>query len=211
MGSGLAIQLVADGHSVAVIDKKPTAFRLARNHWLFNRTWGVDIAVSTPHQFTAMVDEEAVSVGTLVRLLQLGDGGASLVEVTLAADSPVVGRLISEIDVPREATIVAIVRHRDVIVPRGDTRLVTRVWWSATRSWRWSRARPRMPSPNCWSAYRWKSARTEAARSAGCRGRGTPRGVSAPPARGGRDAGRGRRTGSPDDRSRAQRVNRSRL
>ena len=94
-----------------------------RNHWLFNRTWGVDIAVSTPHQLTAMV-EEAVSVGTLVRLLQLGDGGASLVEVTLAADSPVVGRLISEIDVPREATIVAIIRHRDVIVPRGDTRLV---------------------------------------------------------------------------------------
>lgn len=27
VGSGLAIQLVADGHSVAVIDKKPTAFR----------------------------------------------------------------------------------------------------------------------------------------------------------------------------------------
>ncbi len=94
-----------------------------RNHWMFNGTWGVDIAVSTPHQLTAMV-EEAVSVGTLVRLLQLGDGGANLVEVTLAGNSPVVGKLISEIDLPAHATIVAVVRNRDVVVPRGDTRFI---------------------------------------------------------------------------------------
>jgi trk system potassium uptake protein len=94
-----------------------------RNHWMFNQTWGVDIAVSTPHQLTAMV-EEAVSVGTLVKLLSLGDGGASLVEVTLAGSSPAVGKLIADLDIPREATIVAVVRARHVVVPRGDTRLV---------------------------------------------------------------------------------------
>jgi trk system potassium uptake protein len=94
-----------------------------KNHWMFNQTWGVDIAVSTPHQLTAMV-EEAVSVGTLVKLLSLGDGGASLVEVTLAASSPAVGKLIADLDIPREATIVAVVRSRHVVVPRGDTRLV---------------------------------------------------------------------------------------
>ncbi len=94
-----------------------------KNHWMFNQSWGVDVAVSTPHQLTAMV-EEAVSTGTLVKLLQLGDGGAALEEVTLAASSPVVGKLISEIDIPLDATVVAIVRNRQVIVPRGDTRLV---------------------------------------------------------------------------------------
>jgi trk system potassium uptake protein len=94
-----------------------------RNHWLFNRSWGIDVAVSTPHQLTAMV-EEAVSVGTLVRLLTLGDGGAGLVEVTLAPNSPVVGKLISELDIPRDSTIVAIVRGGGVIVPRGDSRFV---------------------------------------------------------------------------------------
>ena len=94
-----------------------------RNHWLFNRSWGVDVAVSTPHQLTAMV-EEAVSVGTMVQLLQLGDGGASLVEVTLAPNSPVIGRLIADLEIPREATIAAIVRNRVVVVPRGETRFV---------------------------------------------------------------------------------------
>src|SRR5690606_25350708 len=54
-----------------------------QNHWLFNETWGVDVSVSTPHLLTALV-EEAVSVGSLVRLLNFAEGEAGLVEVTLA-------------------------------------------------------------------------------------------------------------------------------
>jgi len=88
------------------------------NQWLFNETWGVDVSVSTPHLLTALV-EEAVSVGSLVRLLQFQD--ARLVEVTLADISPAVDTRIAEMGVPRDATIVAIVRDRHVIVPRGET------------------------------------------------------------------------------------------
>ena len=88
------------------------------NQWLFNETWGVDVSVSTPHLLTALV-EEAVSVGSLVRLLQFQD--ARLVEVTLADVSPAVDTRISDMGVPRDATIVAIVRDRHVIVPRGET------------------------------------------------------------------------------------------
>ncbi len=88
------------------------------NQWLFNETWGVDVSVSTPHLLTALV-EEAVSVGSLVRLLQFQD--ARLVEVTLADVSPAVDIPIAEMGVPRDATIVAIIRDRHVIVPRGDT------------------------------------------------------------------------------------------
>ncbi len=88
------------------------------NEWLFNESWGVDVSVSTPHMLTALV-EEAVSVGSLVRLLQFAD--ARLVEVTLAADSPAVDRAISELNVPRDATIVAVIRDRHVIVPRGGS------------------------------------------------------------------------------------------
>src|ERR687886_407512 len=54
-----------------------------KNHWLFNEAYGVDVSVSTPHLLTALV-EEAVSVGSLVRLLQFEGGEARLVEVTLA-------------------------------------------------------------------------------------------------------------------------------
>jgi trk system potassium uptake protein TrkA len=91
-----------------------------KNLWLFNETWGVDVSVSTPHLMTALV-EEAVSVGSLVRLLHFSEGKAGLVEVTLAEDSPARGRPIAELGVPRDASVVAVVRDRRVVVPRGDT------------------------------------------------------------------------------------------
>ena len=89
-----------------------------QNEWLFNEAWGVDVSVSTPHLLTALV-EEAVSVGSLVRLLQFQD--ARLVEVTLAKGSPAAGQSVAELGVPRDATIVAVIRERHVIVPRGET------------------------------------------------------------------------------------------
>ncbi|MBV8693611.1 MAG: NAD-binding protein [Actinobacteria bacterium] len=91
-----------------------------KNQWLFNETWGVDVSVSTPHLLTALV-EEAVSVGSLVRLLQFEGGEARLVEVTLADDTPAAGTPLADLAIPRDATVVAVVRDRHVVVPRGDT------------------------------------------------------------------------------------------
>jgi trk system potassium uptake protein len=90
------------------------------NEWLFNEGWGVDISVSTPHMLTALV-EEALSVGSLVRLLSLRGGRVRLSEVTLASDSPADGREIVELGLPRDSTIVAILRQDNVVVPRGDS------------------------------------------------------------------------------------------
>lgn len=91
-----------------------------KNEWLFNETWGVDVSVSTPHLITALV-EEALSVGTLVRLLHFAEGKAGLVEVTLADRSPAVSRPIAELGMPRDSSVVAVIRDRRVVVPRGDT------------------------------------------------------------------------------------------
>lgn len=91
-----------------------------KNHWLFNKTWGVDISVSTPHLLSSLV-EEAVSVGSLVRLLSFEKSGARLVEVTLAQDSPAIDFELMALNFPREASIVAIIRDNSVIVPRGET------------------------------------------------------------------------------------------
>ena len=94
-----------------------------QNEWLFNESWGVDISVSTPHLLTARV-EEAVAVGSLVRLMQFGD--TRLVEVTLAEGSPAIGQAIMELGVPRDATVVAVIRgERHVVVPRGETVMET--------------------------------------------------------------------------------------
>ena len=91
-----------------------------KNEWMFSANWGVDLSVSTPHLITALV-EEAVSVGRLVRILQFEGGQARLVEVTLATDAPVVDQQIKEVEIPRDATFVAIVRGDHVVMPRGDT------------------------------------------------------------------------------------------
>jgi trk system potassium uptake protein len=90
-----------------------------RNEWLFTDAWGVDVAVSTPRMLAAMV-EEAVTVGDLVRLLTLRQGTANLVEVTLPANTPLAGRAVREVPLPREAALVAILRGGRVIVPQAD-------------------------------------------------------------------------------------------
>jgi trk system potassium uptake protein TrkA len=90
------------------------------NEWLFNETWGTDVSVSTPHLLTALV-EEALSVGSLVRLLAFEGGRVRLSEVTLADDSPAVGKEVQDLGLPRDSTVVAILRQDRVVVPRGDT------------------------------------------------------------------------------------------
>jgi trk system potassium uptake protein TrkA len=95
-----------------------------KNQWLFNESWGVDVSVSTPQLLTALV-EEAVSVGALVRLLQFQGGSAHLVEITLAEDSPAASVAIADLGIPRDATVVAVVREDRLVVPRGDTVLQT--------------------------------------------------------------------------------------
>ena len=92
------------------------------NVWLFTESWGVDVAVSTPHLVTSLV-EEAVSVGDIVRLLQLEQGKVALLEVTLDDGSPAVGKTVRELNMPPDCTLVAIVRDRHVIAPRGETPL----------------------------------------------------------------------------------------
>ncbi|MFM7616668.1 MAG: potassium channel family protein [Actinomycetes bacterium] len=91
-----------------------------KNEWMFTENWGVDQFVSTPQLITSLV-EEAVNIGKLVEILRFEGGLARLVEVTLAGDSPVVGRAIRELEIPRDATIVALLREDHLIVPRGDT------------------------------------------------------------------------------------------
>lgn len=92
------------------------------NEWLFTESWGVDVAVSMPHLLTSLV-EEAVSIGDVVRLLNLERGKVALLEVTLDEGSPAAGKTIGELRLPPDCTIVAIVRERHVVTPGDETPL----------------------------------------------------------------------------------------
>jgi trk system potassium uptake protein TrkA len=90
-----------------------------RNEWLFDENWGVDVAVSTPRMLASLV-EEAVSVGDLVRLMSFRKGQANLVEITLPDDTPWGGKAVKRLGLPRDASLVTILRGARVIVPEGD-------------------------------------------------------------------------------------------
>jgi trk system potassium uptake protein TrkA len=87
-----------------------------KNEWLFDASWGVDVAVSTPRIISALV-EEAVSVGDVVRLFSFKKGEANLVELTLPDGSACLGKTVEEIILPENSTLAAIVRDGRVISP----------------------------------------------------------------------------------------------
>jgi trk/ktr system potassium uptake protein len=86
------------------------------NEWLFTEAWGVDVAVSTPRVLASLV-EEAVEVGDIVRLFGIREGQANLVELTLPEDAPCAGRPVRDLTLPKDTTLVGIVRGRRVITP----------------------------------------------------------------------------------------------
>ena len=90
-----------------------------KNDWMFNDSWGVDVAVNTPQLMTALV-EEAVEIGDLVRLLTLQTGVSSLVEFTVPHDSHVIGSTVGAIRWPEDSTLVAILRDHAPITPSRD-------------------------------------------------------------------------------------------
>src|ERR1700748_3062894 len=80
------------------------------NEWLYNESWGIDVAVSTPRLLSALV-EEAWSVGALWRRMTSGQSEASLVELTMPADAPLAGKQVGAIDWPADAALVALLRE----------------------------------------------------------------------------------------------------
>lgn len=96
------------------------------NEWMFDESWGVDVAVSTPRMMSALV-EEAVTVGELVRLFTFREGSANLVELTMPEESPIAGRPIRGLELPGDAVLVAVIRdgvgmapERDGVIEAGD-------------------------------------------------------------------------------------------
>jgi trk system potassium uptake protein TrkA len=94
------------------------------NEWLYNKAWGVDVAISQTH-LTSKVIEEQIGLGELITLLKLNRGAAALVELRLPETSPCQGKAIRDLSFPGDTVIVSVIRGGRLIIPRGDTRLET--------------------------------------------------------------------------------------
>lgn len=90
-----------------------------KNEWLFNASWGIDVPVSTPRIMTALV-EEAISVGTPVKLFAFNSAQAAMYAFVLPENSPIIGKSIADVAFPPRVVLSAILRDGEPFAPRAD-------------------------------------------------------------------------------------------
>lgn len=93
-----------------------------RTAWLFDQKLGVDVAVNQASIMSSLIEEE-ISLGDMMTLLKLRRGEYSLVEEKIPEGARAIGVAIKDLNLPDECVIAAIIRHGEMIVPRGVTRL----------------------------------------------------------------------------------------
>ncbi len=92
-----------------------------KNAWMFSHEMGVDVALSQADILAKLIAEE-MSLGDMMTLLKLRRGEYSLVEEKLPANSSLLAAPLKELPLPEHCVIAAVLRHGQVMIPRGDLR-----------------------------------------------------------------------------------------
>jgi trk system potassium uptake protein TrkA len=98
------------------------AVRNPRNRWLYNRSWGVDVALDSAQIVARLIEEEA-TLTDLVRLLDLREGEITLTAITATADGSLAGKTFAELSIAASCHPVALLRGNDVVMPGEDVRI----------------------------------------------------------------------------------------
>jgi trk system potassium uptake protein TrkA len=91
-----------------------------KNAWLFTTEMGVDVALNQAQILAHLIAEE-MSLGDMMTLLKLRKGEYSVVEEKIHPSSMAVGKKLSDLKIPSECTIAAIIRSGKLIIPHGNT------------------------------------------------------------------------------------------
>jgi trk system potassium uptake protein TrkA len=93
-----------------------------RNAWLFSPDFGVDVAVNQADVMSKLIEEE-MSLGDMMTMLKLRRGKYSLVEEKIFPRAQAVGKAIKDLSLPVNCIISGIIRHGELVLPRGITLL----------------------------------------------------------------------------------------
>jgi trk system potassium uptake protein TrkA len=91
-----------------------------RNAWLFTTDLGVDVSLNQADVMAKLIEEE-MSLGDMMTLLKLKRGKYSLVEEKIFPAARAIGQSIKDLGLNEHTVISAILRHGDVVLPRGGT------------------------------------------------------------------------------------------
>jgi trk system potassium uptake protein TrkA len=92
-----------------------------RAAWLFDEKFHVDVALNQAQIFGSLIEEE-MSLGDMMTLLKLRRGRYSLVEEKIPTGARALGVAIKDLRLPPDSVIATIIRHGQILIPRGDTR-----------------------------------------------------------------------------------------
>ena len=94
----------------------------SKNAWLFTPEMGVDVALNQA-EILARLSAEEMSVGDMMTMLKLRRGKYSIVEEKINAGAPAIGAAIKDLKLPSNCVISGIIRHGEIVLPRGITTL----------------------------------------------------------------------------------------
>lgn len=92
----------------------------SKNAWLFTAEMGVDVAINQA-EILARLTAEEMSIGDMMTMLKIRRGQYSLVEEKIAPKAPAIGKALKDLDLPTNCVISGIIRHGEIVMPRGIT------------------------------------------------------------------------------------------
>lgn len=93
-----------------------------RNAWLFDKNFHVDETINQADVMAHLIQEE-MSLGDMMTLLKLRRGKYSLVEEKVPKGAKALGVQIKDLGLPEQCVIAAIIRHGEIVLPRGTVTL----------------------------------------------------------------------------------------
>jgi trk system potassium uptake protein TrkA len=92
----------------------------SKNAWLFTSDMGVDVSLNQA-EILAKLTAEEMSIGDMMTMLKIRRGKYSLVEEKIAPNAPAIGKALKDLPFPTNCVISGIIRHGEIVMPRGVT------------------------------------------------------------------------------------------
>lgn len=92
----------------------------SKNAWLFTADMGVDVSLNQA-EILARLTVEEMSIGDMMTMLKIRRGKFSLVEEKIAPKAMAVGKALKDLSLPVNCVISGIIRHGEIVMPRGVT------------------------------------------------------------------------------------------
>ena len=93
-----------------------------KNELIFQKL-GIDVTVSPTRSILSLIEAELPG-STFVTLMTLKRAGLEILEIRVPADSPIAGKTLSAINLPRSGNIALIIRDNEYIFPTADTKIL---------------------------------------------------------------------------------------